>query len=601
MPRLNARGQALMGTGGLPGSLDGVLYPFATDGSGVWLDDYTILLQLHPQSVLALWSARDPGVQPQIIQPPRGSNGFAAGSGRWIASLWDSRPGGFRGTYGTLGDLLNTSVIGAAPDGTLAYCPSQPTGLGMIIVNPDGTRLDLDEGKDHPTYYPNPQILGAGKAIWQGGAIGRAPIRPALGNSARLCTVAGVDWLTGWENDPGVGVQTGQLFAQVDGELEGWVLETRPMAFGVDQREVNGKLRIAWSLTSGEGPGDLVVCEVTRHSVDFLTDPQGDARPLPVWGLLVAHVPPVVVPTIAPFNHPVLVQVFRPYPGSTGADDIGTGIGIVSEAVDPTADLARAAAQHTRLLLIHDSDQPWTLPAGMPACTIPILELYRYKTPAGVPKETLVQTGTRWFTAAMKLLNDWPGDCGFDPQLYCMGGAKGSVPPELPELWTEQEVLAGLVFLSDLVNLSTRFKLLVPFEDDRPNGIRKHPPFLTAFKAMQAASPGRPTFIAVGVPHDLPPHDPPPPPPPPHDPPKEPPVPQPTDEELTAAFAAIGVVATKALHATGDTGQGVRQSWDQNHKQTLSDFVIAAAARANGATPEEINAAVAATRLLQGA
>ncbi len=74
-----------------------------------------------------------------------------------------------------------------------------------------------------------------------------------------------------------------------------------------------------------------------------------------------------------------------------------------------------------------------------------------------------------------------------------------------------------------------------------------------------------------------------------------------TDAELTAAFNAVGVIATKALHATGDTGQGVRQSWDQNHKQSLADLVLGAAARANGATPAEVEAAVAGTVLLQGA
>jgi len=72
------------------------------------------------------------------------------------------------------------------------------------------------------------------------------------------------------------------------------------------------------------------------------------------------------------------------------------------------------------------------------------------------------------------------------------------------------EVRAGLAHLSDLANLSPRFKLILPFAFLRENGISKSPALRAAFDALLAAAEaaGRPVLLPV-------PMTPPPPPPPP--------------------------------------------------------------------------------------
>ena len=190
---------------------------------------------------------------------------------------------------------------------------------------------------------------------------------------------------------------------------------------------------------------------------------------------------------IAPFNHPVLILPFKDPIGASGVKGIeAEEIGIYSETVDPTTIIAAAALLKTRVLLGHDSPAPWIIPSRLRPWDIPLVELYRVKT------GTLGESVSRWRQLVQSMLAQWPGDCGVIPQFYCQGGA----PPD--ELWTVNEVLNGLTYLSALVNLSPRIKVVAPFAWDRANGITAHPELRKAFESLLRATPGRPTLIPIG-------------------------------------------------------------------------------------------------------
>jgi len=73
-----------------------------------------------------------------------------------------------------------------------------------------------------------------------------------------------------------------------------------------------------------------------------------------------------------------------------------------------------------------------------------------------------------------------------------------------------------------------------------------------------------------------------------------------TEEQKTAAFDAIGVVVSRAYGEDAESAsQGVRQAWDQNPSLSIADLTLLALAREGAATTDEVEAAVAAGRLLR--
>jgi hypothetical protein len=154
-----------------------------------------------------------------------------------------------------------------------------------------------------------------------------------------------------------------------------------------------------------------------------------------------------------------------------------------------------------RLVVTHDSAEDWTIPTGLRPYDLLLIEYYRRKV------ETLNQSADRWLRQTDSLLAQWPGDVGVIPMFYGQGGA----PPD--ELWTVQEVLDGLAYLSTLVNWSARIKVIAPFAYRRANGIIAHVELREAFDNLCTESDrvGEPALIAPVDPPDPP--DPPIPPP----------------------------------------------------------------------------------------
>lgn len=204
--------------------------------------------------------------------------------------------------------------------------------------------------------------------------------------------------------------------------------------------------------------------------VRFVTFTEADVVPAPF--------------AFAPFDHPVLIAPFAA--AGSGAIDL-FDVGLYTEVTDPSAVIATAAATGMRLLLGQDGPHPPPLPAGLRPWDIPFRELYRLKS------ETLAQSVARWIADTESMLEQWPGDCGVIPMFYKQAAPDGS------PLWTDAEVLEGLAYLSQIVNLSPRITVVAPFELNRADeGITSSPVLMAAFRSLQKATPGTPTFIPIG-------------------------------------------------------------------------------------------------------
>ncbi len=264
MPLQNGRGDVICGGGGSQGSVNGTLYPFASEGRGCFIDDDTILVQLAAGHVLARWRFRETDT-PVVIEPRRGANAMFGGAGKWLAD-------GPNYVYGSIPDTPGAASIGAAPDGTLAYYPNAQSGIGLVIVNPDGEVIEhLDK-----IAKPAPQVIGPGVVIWERGAVGRAPLRPARTDAQgwQLVTVDGEDWIVYWSEPLG-------LVAQRDGATDGYLLGRDTWHYHA--RNINGQLRVVWSVTDGEGPNDyrIRVVDRTAPRVPLVGDPPPPPPPPP--------------------------------------------------------------------------------------------------------------------------------------------------------------------------------------------------------------------------------------------------------------------------------------------------------------------------------
>ncbi len=487
MPKQNARGDVIMGAGGEQGSLNQRPYPFATWGRGAWRDDDTILVALvHPPAVHgvpagAVYSWRpfaDPAGQALELVDGRPYNQIAGGGGRWVALAVPPAPAPPM-QFGSMGDKPGAGSADVALDGSIVYKTGYHAEAGLTFIDPAGARTD------EPGAFPAEYVaLPGGRAIWKGGAHGRAPIRPALADAAGaiLATLAGEDWIVYWSPSRAA------LIVQPDGEPNGYVFVTETM-FNYDVIARGAVLRLVSSRTSGEGPGDLTTIEISRAGVRYVV---GDGA-IPAWGPIDAPAP-LPRPRF-PFLHRVSVYPFKAE--GSGRPDVLT-LGTYTEAPTPPAPLPAG-----RLLLGHDSPADWTIPAAaLRPHDLAGWELYR------VVGESLEQSAARWDRQTRSNLAQWAHDCFVIPMFYNQFN-----PATGGWLWTDREVLEGLDALARIVNLSPRIKVIAPFAYDRANGIKPNPNLQRTFHDLveAAARAGEPTLEPI-PPTPIDPPDPPDPP-----------------------------------------------------------------------------------------
>lgn len=208
---------------------------------------------------------------------------------------------------------------------------------------------------------------------------------------------------------------------------------------------------------------------------------------------------------VEPFTHPVQIAPFMA--ANSGSPDIFT-FGVYTESEHMPA----SVPPDKRMLLAHDGPTDYVLPAGMRKFDIPLIEYYR------IPEETITQSATRWKRQTLKLLQDWPNDIGVISMFYTQNR------------WSITEVLEGISYLSRLVNLSPRIKLVAPFAYNRANGITASPELMDAFHSLQRATPGTPVLELIVPPTPEPPD--------PEPPDPEPPQPTPPQEDDMIAYSA---------------------------------------------------------------
>ena len=298
-----------MGAGGVPGSLNGQYYPFSTYGRGAFVTPTALVVAQAPSALLGRWDIGAPTAT--TLSPPHTANAIAGGGGQWIAL--SEAPDGSRATLlvGTIPDLYGAGMGDVAFDGTIAFKSIYQSYDGVTIIPPGASRpAHVNWPSEIPSDWisipdaRNPydlQALPGGKAVWRGGAFGRAPLRPFYADAMnmRIATTAdGTAWLCYWTN-----ARSG-LILQPDGASEGYVLETRGVAYSHDLVAINNDLFVASSWTQGEGPGDIVKLRANRQSVTYLidVDPQ---RVVPTWEPFEA---PIVIP---PITRPVWLGWFQ--------------------------------------------------------------------------------------------------------------------------------------------------------------------------------------------------------------------------------------------------------------------------------------------------
>ncbi len=193
------------------------------------------------------------------------------------------------------------------------------------------------------------------------------------------------------------------------------------------------------------------------------------------------------------FLHPVLVAPFKDPEKVAGTQyrmEDGS-LGVYTENPDRYAQtVAEAEAQGTRALLGHDAIDAWTPPPTAPQ-HLPFIELFL------VQGEVLADTVARWWRNTHALVAGLaPGQqCGVDLMFY-----RQFNPATGDWLWTEQEVLDGLAYVSEVVNSSGTIVVVAPFAYERANGITKNPGLAVAFARLKVAAQASGVVTLVPIP-----------------------------------------------------------------------------------------------------
>ncbi len=542
MPFLNELVQVIHGGGGLPGHLDGKQYPALTYGRGQWLTKTSILCQLRENiaapgapACLAIYTPSSGSMIPlNLTGDPNKfwqAGDFAANGGNFIAWLAGV------GVYGTLSapdyDLSAAGVVipfSVGPDGAKVFVPNRQNGVGLVLVNPDGSLVDI------PGINPQDvQVLGANKVRWKGGAHGLDPAKPALANAAGLQTVFvdGVEWLVYWSEGLG-------LIAQINGATDGWVIDRRPNEFHYHAVAANGKLWLAWSTTDGEGPDDVVVCSVATAGVSY-----GSVAPYrlaanwapatPTWEQFVVAPPVVITPNVSALPRKIWVAPYYSHSVRYGdtpiADHVGNAITVVAGTADNPTVALKAELDRIRPLGL-----PMIVQGGVAIEAVNLNQVIAWLVSGtdmnnlgqnvyaalGMPEKPVIAylDNRNWPTAKPAWMSGrvWPAVQAYRGPGEDMGVFAASM----------NSVMANVSGYGQPIVLTPRFDDfngsgsvnqtleamplydqwlrkffvvgLMPFADRRGNGIAKVPAFRAWAKAFLAANPARPNRFDYWVP-----------------------------------------------------------------------------------------------------
>lgn len=246
MPRLNSRGQAVMGVGNGPLSVDGYLLRGDGGGPSVWLYPDTILHQINDQLWWMNIDSNNSGNLGHLINEcASAETGYylAWGAGIGLVGAIESPKAG-------LSRVVTDGRGCACRDGSLVYTPNRQDDNGPTIVRRDSEEAQL------PTRY-GLHVLRWGNAVWNetNGKLGfwGQPLAYLNGASyAKLEELHGELWITYFAANIGLishkGIDPQQFY----------LISNSDHVYHHDVVVVDGKLVVAYSTTTGEGPDHLV-------------------------------------------------------------------------------------------------------------------------------------------------------------------------------------------------------------------------------------------------------------------------------------------------------------------------------------------------------
>lgn len=463
---VNSRGDLLGGNAGsgvwfTPAGGEAIQLRGSTNGFPAFLDDDTSIFNGDVPGG-QVWACTLDGQALPAVDASAGATPLYAANGHWLGFV----PGTANSTRTDWLSGLPGAPLGLAPDGTaFVTIAPYPTVQG-IAVYPSGARMPIQALFPAQPNLGNFTALDAQRFMWTTGA-NRLASSGFASQPAQVAEGAYQPTLLDFGASGSVWsvyrTQSGRAIAHPYGDASvGFVLGTNPNGI-VAWIGGPGVLMAAWA----GNPGEIGQPTVVRVAL-------ANAGPFPSTGTAAF--------TLRPFTHPVTIAVFKDPDGTSGVSDVERDLGVVCEA-DDAVTIHRvavdAATAGRRMIWLHDGPEAPQPSVFLPSSALVLLECYRLKA------ETLEASVQRWRDNLRLMLARWLGDVGIAPMAYCQGG-DGVI---VPELWTVDEVLDGLRALPELVNQSSRIKVVAPFAWGRANGIIAHDKLRAAFFAIRAASP----------------------------------------------------------------------------------------------------------------
>jgi len=307
MPFLNSQGRVAHGKGAMGAFLDGA--PIDAGGGACWLDEWlgdTVAYQHGGEDgwYVALYDVAAGTWRRAVPDPAHpffalGCNTLCAGGGLWAA--WLAGVGLF--TSSGL-HLPSAGLLAVGPAGELAYRPDYQSLGPAVVRERDGTEWHLTDGPAGEV-----QLLGSGRALWTEGptVIGARNlpmplVLPGGTWAPRVLVLEGAWWLCYYAEGAGV------VLHPFD-RLEGYVVVPPGVNAWHDAAKLGGLpdvARVVWSVTEGEGAGDL-----RWRDVNVTTEPRVPLTPAPP----VVEPPPVEVvepPPVEPIDPPPVEPIDPP-------------------------------------------------------------------------------------------------------------------------------------------------------------------------------------------------------------------------------------------------------------------------------------------------
>jgi hypothetical protein len=303
--RLNARGQAVAGVGAGQISIDNVPITNGKGGAPNWFTDDVVIYNGTKDG--REWKILHYDIRTKKTQPvdDKGGNDVYAGNGVWARWLGDRGVTGLTASTGFSSPPAGLLEVGW--DGVIYYCPDRQVGKGLIARTPSGSETIVLS----PTQTTALNVRGTvGGAIYTGynNRIGTWKLPKVVPVSGDIfnprAVLVGFTWWVVYATHT-------RLLAQPFADPVGYVIADLGNTFGHDAVLFNGKIRVAYSTTQGEQPGQTKIVDVD------LTKPRVPLESTPI--------PPKPEPPMPPIpNHLDVVKRARTkYAGLSGPERAG--------------------------------------------------------------------------------------------------------------------------------------------------------------------------------------------------------------------------------------------------------------------------------------